>query len=45
MWIASLYGHQKCVQLLIDGGANVNVPRKVTLTKVNTAHLTSVKVL
>ena len=45
MWIASFYGHQKCVQLLIEGGANANVPNKVTVTKLKTTYLTSVQVL
>ena len=43
MWIASFHGHQKCVQLLTEGGANINVPRKVTvLLRLKTTYLTSV---
>ncbi len=29
LWAASFYGHQKCVELLIDAGANVDVQEKV----------------
>ena len=29
LWAASFYGHQKCVQLLIDAGANVDVQEEV----------------
>ncbi len=27
---ASFYGHQKCMELLIDAGANVDVPKEVS---------------
>ena len=32
LWSASWKGHQKCVQLLIDAGANVDVPKQVSST-------------
>ncbi len=30
--IASFSGHQKCVELLIDAGANVDVPDEVSVS-------------
>ena len=32
LWIASFYGHQKCMELLIDPGANVDVPNEVSVS-------------
>ncbi len=32
LWIASFDGHQKCMELLIDAGANVNVPNEVSVS-------------
>ena len=31
-WLASWKGHQKCVRLLINAGANVDVPKEVSVT-------------
>ncbi len=31
LYAASFYGHQKCVELLIDAGASVNVPKEVSV--------------
>ncbi len=30
--VASFEGHQKCMELLIDAGANVDVPQKVSVS-------------
>ena len=32
LWIASFNGHQKCMELLIDAGANVDVPKEVSVS-------------
>ena len=32
LWAASFYGHQKCMELLIDAGANVDVPKEVSVS-------------
>ena len=32
LWGASFYGHQKCMELLIDAGANIDVPREVSVS-------------
>ncbi len=32
LWVASFDGHQKCMELLIDVGANVDVPREVSVS-------------
>ena len=32
LWTASFNGHQKCMELLIDAGANVDVPREVSVS-------------
>ena len=32
LWKASFNGHQKCVELLVEAGANVYVPRNVSVT-------------
>ena len=32
LWAASFYGRQKCMELLIDAGANVDVPNKVSVS-------------
>ncbi len=31
LYAASFYGHQKCLELLIDAGANINVPEEVSV--------------
>ncbi len=31
LWIASFYGHQKCMELLIDAGADVNEKDEVSV--------------
>ncbi len=31
LYTASFYGHQKCVELLIDAGASVDVPKEVSV--------------
>ena len=31
LWLASLYGHQKCVQLLLEAGAIVDVQKEVSV--------------
>ena len=30
--VASFYGHQKCMELLIDAGANVDLPTEVRIS-------------
>ncbi len=32
LWLASICGHQKCVELLINAGANVDVPNEVSVS-------------
>ena len=32
LWTASFSGHQKCMELLIDAGANVDVPKEVSVS-------------
>ncbi len=32
LWVASFYGHLKCVELLLGGGANVDVQNVVSVT-------------
>ncbi len=32
LWVASFNGHQKCMELLIDAGANVDVPQEVSVS-------------
>ena len=32
LYAASFNGHQKCMELLIDAGANVDVPQKVSVS-------------
>ncbi len=32
LWRASFNNHQKCMELLIDAGANVDVPNKVSVS-------------
>ena len=32
LWVASFSGHQKCMELLIDAGANVDVPEEVSVS-------------
>ncbi len=32
LWAASFNGHQKCMELLIDAGANVDVPKGVSVS-------------
>ena len=32
LWRASFDGHQKCVELLLEAGANVNVLQNVSVT-------------
>ena len=32
LWMASFEGHQKCAELLIEAGANVDVPVEVSMT-------------
>ncbi len=31
LWLASFYGHQKCVQLLLEAGAIVDVQKEVSV--------------
>ncbi len=31
LWTASFDGHKKCVKLLIDAGANIDVPKEVSV--------------
>ncbi len=31
LWVASFSGHLKCMQLLIDAGANIDVPKEVSV--------------
>ena len=33
LWSASFYGHQRSVALLIEAGANVDVPKEVSVTR------------
>ena len=37
LWLASFNGHQKCVFLLIEAGANVDVPKRVSVTSMHTS--------
>ena len=39
LYIASFHGHQKCAQLLIKAGANINVPKPVSMTMYMHAHI------
>ena len=32
LWTASFDGHQKCMELLIDAGANVDIPEEVSVS-------------
>ena len=32
LWTASFSGHQKCMELLIDAGANVDIPKEVSVS-------------
>ncbi len=32
LWTASFNGHQKCLELLIDAGANVDIPKEVSVS-------------
>ena len=32
LWVACFHGHQQCMELLIDAGANVDVPREVSVS-------------
>ncbi len=32
LWTASFYGHHKCMELLIDAGANVDVLEEVSVS-------------
>ncbi len=32
LWAASFHGQQKCMKLLIDAGANVDVPNEVSVS-------------
>ena len=42
MWVASFDGHQKCVNLLIEAGANVDVPKEVSVTTQSCTHISEV---
>ena len=33
IWLASLGGHEKCVDQLIKAGANVDAPKEVSVTR------------
>ena len=37
LYSASFHGHQKCVHLLIEAGANVDVPNEVSVTSMHTS--------
>ena len=37
LYAASFNGHQKCVHLLIEAGANVDVPKEVSVTSMHTS--------
>ena len=37
LWVASFDGHHKCVHLLIEAGANVDVPKRVSVTSMHTS--------
>ena len=37
LYTASFNGHQKCVNLLIEAGANVDVPTEVSVTSTHTS--------
>ena len=37
LWYASWKGHLKCAELLIEAGANVDVPREVSVTNMHTS--------
>ena len=41
LWEASFNGHQKCMELLIDAGANVDVPKEVSDISEVTSHRAS----
>ena len=34
LYTASFYGHLKCVQLLLEAGANVDVPKEVSVVRI-----------
>ena len=40
LWTASFYGHQKCMELLINAGANVDVPKEVSVS--SSIHIASI---
>ena len=42
VWTASFNGHQKCVHLHIEAGANVDVPREVSVAAQSRTHISEV---
>ncbi len=40
LYAASFNGHQKCMELLIDAGANVDVPKEVSVS--SCTHIASI---
>ncbi len=39
LWTASVSGHQKCMELLINAGANVDIPNEVSVSSFIYTHL------
>ena len=39
LWTASFYGHLKCVELLLEGGASVDVQEEVSVTIIIAVHM------
>ncbi len=41
LWVASFHGHKKCMELLIDAGAIVDVPQVVSVVHTSQRPLAS----